>query len=77
MQNLITSANIAKPDDMYEKLISAHEGLTKEQSDALNARLILILLNHIGDETVIHQALDLAVSTHSHSIINCSVYTLK
>lgn len=63
MQNLKTNANIAKPDDLYERLIRAHDGLTKEQSDALNARLILILLNHIGDETVIHGALELAKSS--------------
>ena len=62
MQNLKTNANITKPDDIYEKLIGAHDGLTKEQSDALNARLILILLNHIGDETVINEALALAQS---------------
>ena len=63
MQNLKTNANIAKPDDIYEKLIHCHDGLTKEQSDALNARLILILLNHIGDETVINEALELAKSS--------------
>jgi Protein of unknown function (DUF2783) len=65
MQKLKTTANIAKPDDVYEQLIRAHEGLTKNQSDAFNARLILILMNHIGDDAVIREALALAkASTH-------------
>ena len=62
MQNLKTNANITKPDDVYELLIHTHDGLTKDQSDALNARLILILLNHIGDEAIIREALALAQS---------------
>jgi uncharacterized radical SAM superfamily protein len=60
MQNLNTKPNILKPDDVYEVLITAHNGLSKEQSDAMNARLILILLNHIGDEAVIREAVALA-----------------
>jgi uncharacterized radical SAM superfamily protein len=66
MQKLKTVANIAKPDDIYELLIRAHEGLTKGESDAMNARLILILLNHIGDETIIREALAFAKSTTHH-----------
>lgn len=62
MQNLKTIANIAKPDDVYELLIRSHEGLTKSQSDAQNARFTLILMNHIGDETIIREALALAKS---------------
>ena len=52
--------NLSAPDDIYEALIKAHEGLTPAQSEALNARLILILINHIGDESVIRQALHAA-----------------
>lgn len=44
-------------DDFYEQLINAHEGLSDEQSDALNARLILLLANHIGDLRVLREAL--------------------
>lgn len=47
-------------DDFYEALIRAHEGLRDEQSQALNARLILILANHIGDVTILEQAITLA-----------------
>lgn len=55
--------NLANADDFYAKLIDCHEGLSKEESDGLNARLILILANHIGDIKVIEEALTLAKST--------------
>jgi hypothetical protein len=57
---LILTPNIPDPDGFYEELISAHSGLSKEQSDAYNARLILTLANHIGDRNVITQALQAA-----------------
>jgi hypothetical protein len=47
-------------DDFYEALIRAHEGLSEAQGHALNARLVLILANHIGDLTVLQEALALA-----------------
>jgi hypothetical protein len=47
-------------DDFYEALIEAHNGLTDEQSEALNARLILLLANHIGDLRVLREALHAA-----------------
>jgi len=40
-------------DDFYEALIRAHEGLSEAESHTLNARLVLILANHIGDLTVL------------------------
>jgi len=49
--------NIPDQDGFYDELLRAHEGLSKEQSDALNARLILVLCNHIGDRDVIRAAL--------------------
>lgn len=60
MSELVTKANINAPDEFYAELISVHEGLTKPQSDALNARLILLLANHIGDREVLSQALRVA-----------------
>eukprot|EP01035_Chromulina_nebulosa_P048781 gene48781-biopygen34117 len=45
---LTTSTNIDKPDDFYADLIGAHEGLSKAESDAFNARLILLLANQNG-----------------------------
>ena len=50
-------ANIAKPDDFYAALIALHEGRSKAESDAINARLIFILANQIGDMTVLQGAL--------------------
>ncbi|WP_428674019.1 DUF2783 domain-containing protein [Reyranella sp.] len=49
--------NLAKPDDVYNALIDAHKGLSDEECRAFDARLILLLVNHIGDETVIREAL--------------------
>lgn len=60
MGKLITTRNVTGADDVYQMLIDAHEGLTKDQSDALNARLILTLVNHVGDPEVIAEALALA-----------------
>lgn len=51
------------PDAAYRRLIEAHRGLTADESAALNARLVLILANHIGDRPVLEQALDLARRT--------------
>ena len=47
-------------DDFYEALIEAHRDLADEDSERLNARLILLLANHIGDIAVLKEALALA-----------------
>ncbi|MCX7161762.1 MAG: DUF2783 domain-containing protein [Betaproteobacteria bacterium] len=47
-------------DDFYEMLIGTHRDLSDEQSELLNARLILLLANHIGDIDTLRQALTLA-----------------
>lgn len=62
MGKLNTAANIKGPDDFYAELLAVHEGLTKAKSDAFNARLILLLANHIGDREVLSQALAAAKS---------------
>ncbi|MEO0912884.1 MAG: DUF2783 domain-containing protein [Pseudomonadota bacterium] len=54
---LILDPNIPDPDGFYEELLSAHDGLSDAESAALNARLILILANHIGDRSVLTEAL--------------------
>jgi hypothetical protein len=48
---------LADPDAFYAALIAAHDGLSEEQSAALDARLILLLANQIGDLDVIREAL--------------------
>ncbi|MCK8484256.1 DUF2783 domain-containing protein [Aliiroseovarius sp. S2029] len=60
MTDLILTPNINRADDFYAELLTAHEGLSKDDSDALNARLILILANHIGDREVLSQAVKAA-----------------
>jgi len=57
MSALVTTPNLESPDDFYEALIDAHQGLTDEQSHALNARLVLLLANHIGALPVLREAL--------------------
>lgn len=54
---LKTTLNLPNPDATYAALIAAHEGLTEEKSHAMNARLILLLMNHIGDDAVLRDAL--------------------
>ena len=48
--------NIAAPDDFYHELIDLHRDLTDEQSALVNAKLILLLANHIGDLVVLRAA---------------------
>jgi hypothetical protein len=60
MTKLNTSPNIADPDGFYNTLIQLHENLSAEQSQKLNARLLLLLANHIGDTAVLNDALAIA-----------------
>ena len=48
---------IEDSDGVYAAVIEAHEGLSLEQSAALNARLVLLLANHIGNGAVVREAL--------------------
>jgi hypothetical protein len=48
---------ITRADDFYEALIDTHRDLTLEQSQVVNAKLILLLANHIGDLDVLRDAL--------------------
>jgi hypothetical protein len=47
-------------DAFYDALIAAHHGLADEQSELLNARLVLLLANHVGDLSVLREAIALA-----------------
>ena len=57
MTALNTDSNLPVPDDFYQDLIDAHRDLSDEQSALLNARLILLLANHVGDPKVLREAL--------------------
>ena len=52
--------NIPDPDGFYDELLKAHEGMSDEESNAYNARLILTLANHIGDRDILSRALEAA-----------------
>jgi hypothetical protein len=60
MTALILDPTLPDPDGFYADLITAHDGLSDAESEALNARLVLILANHIGDPGVLAQALHAA-----------------
>ncbi len=55
--NLVTTPNITAPDDFYEALIELHRGLDDAQSALVNAKLVLLLANHIGETDVLHAAM--------------------
>jgi len=55
-----TTLNFQDADGFYELLLDAHEGLSTEQSEQLNARLILLLANQVGDATVLRACVEAA-----------------
>jgi hypothetical protein len=60
MATLNTAANLPAPDDFYEQLLATHRGLSDEESALVNAKLVLLLANHIGDPAVLAQAMTAA-----------------
>lgn len=65
---LNTQLHLGAPDDFYEALICAHQGLQTHESHAMNARLVLLLANHIGDLATLQEALQLARGRPSASL---------
>ncbi len=57
MSKLNLQANLQDADGFFEQLLDAHQGLSREESEAFNARLVLVLANHIGDAQVLAQSL--------------------
>jgi hypothetical protein len=55
-----TELNLQDADAFYERLLDAHAGLTPEQSQLLNARLVLLLANQVGDASVLARCVDAA-----------------
>jgi DUF1009 family protein len=66
---LVTTPNLDAPDDFYEALIDTHRDLSPTDSHALNARLVLLLANHIGRLDVLQEALAAARSSAAASTI--------
>jgi hypothetical protein len=57
---LITTPNIADPDGFYADLIESQSQLSDEQANRMNARLVLLLANHIGHRGILSEAIQLA-----------------
>ena len=57
MATLNTEPNLAAPDDFYEDLIALHRGLSEAESALVNAKLVLLLANHVGDPEVLAAAM--------------------
>ena len=57
---LSARSNFERPDDAFRAIVEAHRGLSDEASADLDAALVLILANHIGDLDVLREAIDLA-----------------
>ena len=60
MRGLTSDLNLADPDGFYVELVRAYDGLDRDAAEALSARLILVLCNHIGDRSVLREAFALA-----------------
>ena len=60
---LDTTPRLADPDALFAALVAAHEGLDEAASRRLDARLVLLLANHIGDAAAVMEAIALAKST--------------
>lgn len=63
MAKLKTDPRIADPDGLYEAIIEAHRDLGEAEGQKLDAKLILLLANHIGDAEVVQEALAIARDT--------------
>lgn len=57
---LVADPNITDPDGVYQRLIALHKDRSEEDSRRINARLILLLINHVGDREAIMEAMELA-----------------
>lgn len=57
---LCRTPNIADPDGFYQELIDSQRNLDETQAEMMNAKLVLILANHIGDRAVLSEAITLA-----------------
>ena len=58
MNKLRSAPGVANPDDFYARLIELHEGLSSEESHKVNAKVILMLANHVGDTDVLYEVLE-------------------
>ena len=57
-----TALNLQDADSFYEQLLDAHQALSPQQSELLNARLILLLANQVGDAKVLRECIEAAAN---------------
>lgn len=67
MSNSHTGGCLVRHDDIYERLVNMHDGLSENESRKLNAKLILTLINQIGDADTILKLFDLVEANHHHN----------
>ena len=60
MRRLTAALNLSDPDGFYVELVRLYDGLDRDVAEAVSARLILLLCNHIGDHDVLREAFRLA-----------------
>ena len=60
MRGLTAALNLPDPDGFYVELVRLYDGLDRDAAEAVSARLILLLCNHIGDRDVLREAFRLA-----------------
>lgn len=60
MRGLTGALNLPDPDGFYVELVRIYDGLDRDAAEAVSARLILLLCNHIGDRDVLREAFQLA-----------------
>jgi hypothetical protein len=62
MTRLTFMPNLSGVDEIYQWLVDAHAGLSDAESIRLNSRLILLLINIVGDPRLVREAIDAAVA---------------
>jgi len=62
MRGLTGALNLPDPDGFYAELVRVYDGLDRDAAEAVSARLILLLCNHVGDRSVLREAFALARS---------------
>jgi hypothetical protein len=66
MGKLIIASQWPDPDAAYRAVVEAHRGLSDEASADLNARLVMVLVNHVGDPEILAEAIALAKGAPEH-----------
>ena len=65
--SLIRTPNIADPDAFYKELMDSQRTLDDEQAAMMNAKLVLLLANHVGDRATLSEAIAIAAGSNAVS----------